>query len=288
MMCSFAVLSSPIAVSADIYMVIGNSEGLQFHNGTNVCLTSALASVNISRTSSTSVVVNFSSRFQVDSNISQKVTLAFAYPSVWNPSGEEVSAPSYTIEVNREPVSYQEYAWEDLNFTYPTDIANATGTWFEHAVFAVFDLSLDGQNSTEIEVSRQLKYEYLGNEFWFEYIVASARSFNGSTHQIVKITVDDEPDFLDVKFSPKAYLAEWTSGDSHCARWDFTVQETTIDSVSVSCAVSEYHSSGFDYNHDGIPDVYEFLFLVISSPVIVALAIFLFIRRRHVSPKHQW
>ena len=285
---SFGALSLPIPASADIYMVIGSSEGLQFNNGTDVCLDSAFVSANISRTSSTSVVVDFSSRFQIDSDLSQKVTLAFAYPSVWNPPNEEVSATSYTIDVNREPVSYLEYAWDDLNFTYSSNIANATGTWFEHAMFAVFDVSLDGQNSTEIDVSRQLKYGYLGNEFCFEYLVASARSFNGSTHQIVEITVDDEPDFLNVTFSPRGFLAEWTSGDTQCARWDFTVQETTIDRVSVSCTVSEYHGSRFDYNRNGIPDTYEILFLLASSPVIVTLAILLFVMRRRSSSRHWW
>ncbi len=194
---------------------------------------------------------------------------------------------SHTIAVNDNQQDIKSI-YGDFIFTYSTDIANTTGTWFEHAVFAVFDVSLDGQNSTEIDVSRQLKYGYLGNEFQFQYIVASARSFNGSTHEIVKITVDDEPDFLSVTFSPEAYLAEWTSGDTRCARWDFTVQETTIDSVSVSCGVSEYHGSQFDYNHDGIPDTYEILFLLFSSPIIVTLAILLFVTRRYASSRPQW
>jgi hypothetical protein len=185
-------------------------------------------------------------------------------------------------------VRYHEYAWEELNFICPAEIANATGTWFEHAVFAVFDVILDGQNSMEIGVSRQLKYGYLGNEFQFEYIVASARSFNGSTHQIVKIAVDDEPDFLSITFSPEAYLAEWTSGGTRSARWDFTVQKTTIDSVSVSSGVSEYHGSQFDWNHDGIPDTYEILFLLYSSPIIVTLAILLFVTRRQSLSRHWW
>ncbi len=237
-------ISSNLSLAdADIYVITGSDEGIAVYNGTSIYMPQAQVEINITRSSNPAIEIEFYGNYSIETDISQNISFAFVYPQMW----DYASTPTpigYTIFVNGEEVPYTTKVWEDVGFGNLDDEVTFTGHWIYNAFFAVFDLALSNESTTQIEVTHQGEYEYLGNEFIFNYIVGSACSFSGETHQTVHMQLEEETPFLDVTFLPTKNLTIWEADSKTHALWDFVVQGSNINEVSMRAIASTYVGGG--------------------------------------------
>lgn len=232
---------------ADIYVTSSSREGIVVHNGTGISMPDADVSINITKAAFPEIAITLHGFFTIVSNHTQNVTLAFAYPQAWSIGTSDVS-DNYTIILEGVEVSYQTMMWEELGFEDMEDEIDFSGTWVLDASFAVFNASFQGGEPVHISIKTHHSLNDIVHEYSFDYIVGSARSFDGQTHQIVHMQLNETEPFLSVDFIPQEYLTLWTDADSLShALWDFVVQETEINHVTMCGVAAKYHGSSSLY-----------------------------------------
>lgn len=224
----------------DIYIMESEIEGVTFHNGTGIFMPRADVSINITRTATRLIEISFSGLYTIETNITQNTTMAFVYPN----STSESHIENYIISLNGSVTNYTIYEWNELDFEYPSDVVDMTGEWILHAKYAAFNVELLGNTTCIIHVSHQDTFSSNGHEFWYNYIVESARSFCGNTHQTVYMKLVEEEPFLESEFFPNTSLTQWHDNNTTHATWDFIVQESNIEQVRLQAVMTTYQGSG--------------------------------------------
>lgn len=221
------VLSSIDSCAADMaYIVTVMPDGGGLHNGSQISMPHADVRINITNTLDC-VIVNQSAEFEIFTNRTQNVTLAFVYPYSLPPGDMQIS-------VNETEVEYNLLTWNDLlESTFSNDSDLVTYYWEYTTIlasFACFEISLDANSTIFIHVL--LNYIFTldhiataeGRDHWeYQYIFGSARTFDGDTLQRIHIHVVEVKPFSSKSFEPQDYLTLTEDGNITDAIWEFNV-----------------------------------------------------------------
>jgi hypothetical protein len=215
------------------------SEGAAIHNGTHISMPEAQVRVNLTRTGNT-ILTDMRAEFSVTTNITQNTTLGFVIPKLFSYSSNYAS--NLSILLNNTRMDYQIIQWgyERINETYPQDLLDELGYWLLNANYAIFDIELQANVTKDITVISTTSQDLNVNSIEYTYIIASARTFEGDTHETVQIQLIENTPFLGFQFSPDINLNITTDGICTNAIWDFNVSEFGDVSVRLHAEVNEY------------------------------------------------
>ena len=233
------------------------NEGSAFHDGTHIRMPYADVQINITRVLSI-IKVTLDSEFHIVTNTTQNATLAFVYPK---PGGsalvfdalDDNSGSKYTISLeqshsmqiyaNDSLVDYTTYDYQNITETGLPDNYYDEYSYIDQSIeFAVFDIELTA-NTTMILSTKSEVIVGAGVEHYnYQYIVGSARTFEGHTMERVHIRVRETVPFLSKGFHPTESLSLTESGTITDAIWEFNVTEFSFDIISFSAEVTTMDS----------------------------------------------
>jgi hypothetical protein len=162
--------------------------------------------------------------FHLNTNLTQNVTLGFVVPEFSHYSIGEVS--NLTIYANNTEINHATQSWDDLGVEqgFSQELIDALGTWLVHAECAVFNLEMQANITANLTVtSNQVCTPMYAHQLVYSYIIASARTFEGDTHETVHMNLVENVPFLNVAFLPDSYLNLTKDGIQSDAIWDFNV-----------------------------------------------------------------
>ncbi|RDE15053.1 MAG: hypothetical protein C4K48_05085 [Candidatus Thorarchaeota archaeon] len=242
---SLTVVSIEIPTcDANIGNVAMMQEGSTFHNGTDINMPYADVSINITRLIDCATV-NMTAVFAVYSNITQNATLAFMYPSfnrigiVYNStdvSGNPISFQTngtMQIIANATIMNYTIVFWDDfIESGFIDDFLYHAPFVHPFADFAVFDLELTANTTLIFTVVSDSVYILTDIDlFQYYYIVGSARTFIGDTHEKIHLRLIEHAAFLETEFSPNETLTVSQDGIITEAIWEFNISQFTQDVI---------------------------------------------------------
>jgi hypothetical protein len=272
----FLIVShQPTLCQADIADWVNLDISGTMANNSSISMPNADAKIRMRETAQ-GIAVNVSCRFEITSSETMNTSLAFVYPKYWRGYGGAEVTINFTIHVNSSRVNHTVITWEELTSQgFRTDPEKFGGTWIESADFVLFNLEMQADATYLISVETwayPLETNHYGS---FDYIVGSATTFAGETHQTVEILVEEEIQFQDTSFFPDEYLVESTNESGSIANWDFIIDDmTNISSVGVQFTVSEYNPLPY-------PRPTQIVILSIGVVVVFAFTIALMYRRLH-------
>jgi hypothetical protein len=250
-------------VSADMIVISYMTEGAAVHNGTHMCMPEASVRVNIKANGS--IYTDLQADFSLLTNTTQNVTLGFVVPEVSAYSGGVSS--NLTISANNKEINYSILEWNDLGVAqgFSTELIDELGTWLTRVKYAVFNLEMQANLTANLTVFSSQAYSCLYvNQFVYSYIIASARTFEGNTHEIVHMKLVETVPFLNVSFLPDSYLTLIKNGIQSDAVWDFNVSEFGDNSVQMFGVIKEYQ---------GVPRPVNYVEIYFAAAVIVVIAV---------------
>jgi hypothetical protein len=222
-------------------------EGSTYHNGTHISMPYADVHINITR-GSAAVTVYLDSTFHIVTNTTQNATLAFVYPTAWGNDalltdppptwGDSITNESFFmhIYVNGTMIDY-------IVIHYNSSIEGGFTEDFLSEIpplsvdFAVFDLELTANTTTVLTTVSGSIFSTSMNRFDYNYIVGSARTFEGHTMERVQMHVVEEVPFLSKSFGPNESLTVDENGIITDAIWNLNVTEFSLDRVSFGADV---------------------------------------------------
>ncbi|MFW9891936.1 MAG: hypothetical protein ACFFFO_07020 [Candidatus Thorarchaeota archaeon] len=225
---------------------------------------------------SSGVAVDVSCVFEVISNETLNASLAFVYPEYWHGYGGGYIEINFTIHINSTLVNHKILTWENLTSQgFITEPGNFGGTWIESADFVQFVYEMQANATYLIRVQTQAFPLSSINYGHFSYIIGSARTFTGVTHQTVEIFVENEIGFESFSFYQAQHLVESSNASGSVANWDFVIDDTlNFSTVGTSFTFNEYRGLKPPF-----PDPYQILTVVLSAVVLISLVLILVWRR---------
>lgn len=182
----------------------------------NYAITMPYANVwaNITR-NETAIIVQQEGNYSICSPFDQNATLAFVYPNLVY----DVVFADMSIILNEEA----------LDFHINDSLSSSSIYWgFDPVMcdYAVFDVELEIGVSYNLFVNTTtiLSLDDI-QTFAYQYIVASARSFNGSTLETITLDIYGSPPFVTERFWPEENLTLSTVEDHTRAVWNLNVSE---------------------------------------------------------------
>ncbi len=259
--------------SADIADTVQLTVSGTMTNSSNLVMPDANAHIKMVRAASGTVTVNVSCIFQVVSNQTMKASLAFVYPEAWRGYG---GAPEiqFTIQVNHTEMNHTLLTWENVTAEgFIVDPEKFGGTWVEHSDFVLFSYEMIANLTYEVKVKTDAFPVETLHSGYFSYIVGSATTFLGQTHQTVEILLVEEEPFLGYSFFPEDFLVESSNETGTVATWDFIIDDSTnITSVGISFSNGVY-SGNIPPPPIPIPEPI-LLNLLVFSLIVIALVLF--------------
>ena len=245
---SFSLLSVSIPLCDANYAIWGHLfEGSTYHNGTHISMPYADVHINITR-GSTAVTVSLDSTFHIVTNTTQNATLAFVYPTAWgddalltDPSptwGDGITNESFFMHIygNGTLINYTVVHYNSsIEGGFTEDFLSVFS--FPYFDFAVFDLELTANTTMILSTVSGSIFSTSMNRFDYNYIVGSARTFEGHTIERVQMHVIEEVPFLSKSFSPNESLTVEENGIVTDAIWNLNVTEFSSDRVAFGANV---------------------------------------------------
>ncbi|MCF2138358.1 MAG: hypothetical protein K9W43_14090 [Candidatus Thorarchaeota archaeon] len=238
--------------------------------------TMPLADVNISIVISEQwhYDISLRSRFQIFCGNTANLTLAFVYPSSWHSFSDY--SPTvlhfFTIALNGSEVEYDILTQAELAETYIPNAAN--DSYLYSCNFAVFSTAVSSNTTYLVDVDSDFELNSTENQFYFDYVVGTAKSWSGNTHETVRMRVTNLTQFESCSFYPSTGLEiNKIDNNTHLAIWDFNISSFEGDVVAfqVEQRRPEYHGM---YPPEPAPLLVAIVLLVIFAPII-ALAVYL-------------
>ena len=138
------------------------------------------------------------------------------------------------ISVNETEVEYTLLTWDDLlESTFSNDSDLVTYYWHYTTIlasFACFEISLDANSTILIHVLSNYIFtlDHIataeGRDNWeYQYIFGSARTFDGDTLQRIHIHLVEVEPLFSKSFEPEEYLTLTEDGNRTDAIWEFNV-----------------------------------------------------------------
>lgn len=202
-----------------------------FHNGTFLMMPEASVQINITRDEygCSALIMCL---FTIQTNVTQNSTLAFVFPRE-----EDINRPEdriwsdMHINLNGTNVNYTILDWEELGWDLDNNTSEYHQDWYTDSSYAVFDTTITANTSIQLEVYAHGEMSLSSNYCELEYIVGSARTFIGDTHEKIIINVVEHVPFLNKDFYPESHLVVYTDGNVTTAAWEFQISEFESDSV---------------------------------------------------------
>lgn len=226
-------------------------EGSIYHNGTYIDMPYASVRINITR-ASTAIVVLLDSEFHVATNTTQNTTLAFVYPTAWgddalfcNPPstwGDGITNESYFMHIysngtllNYTVLHYNSSIQGGFTEDFINDLPN-----LQYIDFALFDIELTANTTLVLSTVSGSIFSTSMDRFSYEYIVGSARTFEGNTIEQVQMHVVEEVPFLSKSFGPNESLTITENGIETDATWNLNMTEFSLNKVVFGADVYTY------------------------------------------------
>ncbi len=253
--------------------------GGPFTLASNVTLPEASVDTNIHLTDSWTYNINVSCSFTITSLISQNLTTAFVYPEIWlsaDPS-QSVSVRDFNIFENETLVEYSIITFDEFKSKY--DLNQTDWENVNDCSFALFNFSVNSEQPTNVNVVTCFTSHSSGHDFVFEYIVDTARRWEGNTHEIVQIEFhrSNDTEIIGYGYDPEDD-ADFT-GDDNLAivTWDFTIQEFPYDRVRFTVQQQKHPV----YNR--VIPIHDIIPIIIATTIVLVLFVSSLIYRRFKS-----
>lgn len=224
-----------------IERVTTESGGL-YSIASNVSMPEAEVNVTISLQESWNYSINVIGSFRIKSQETQNLTTAFVYPSVWTHFTEDqiVTIREFLISVNNSNVAFTVLPFDDFKDDFDFNQTN-----WENVVdcdFALFNFSIDSEDPIDVGVSTVFSVTTTAHEFIFEYIVDTARGWEGNAHETVSIDFERTPgtEFIEYKFAPEQCLEFIGNNYSANLFWNFNISDFLYDRVSFKVQQRDY------------------------------------------------
>ena len=255
-------------VPPPIYIDQTKSGGL-FSIASNVSMPEAFVNVTVQLTDSWNYDVNVTCLFNITSQIQQNLTTAFVYPELWIAisSIQNVTLHEFDILVNGTAVEYSNLHFDEFRSAY--DLNQTDWSAISDCNFAVFNFSIDSQNPIIVYVNTEFSTASVGHEFRFDYIVDTARGWEGDTHEIVRLQFDRHIDteIIEYRFYPSQDLD--FNGNNYTANvtWDFHISDFEYSRVSLTVQQREDPT----YHHVLPPPDLRIVSILIGVMVLIVL-----------------
>ena len=233
----------PSHVSANPMSVGSANSGSFFCLSSNISMPEA--NVNISLvcrevipTSSSGPIfvyeVEMNSSFLVVSEYDENTTIAFAYPATWKNWNDvielndiqfevfvdDVEVPTQILDISEIGIDYNELL-EDWRFLYDNE-------------FVLFNVSLEAFNDSLVEVYTNFVVSSDSDIFEFEYCVGTAKTWNGTTIEEVRIQLANTSQYLENSFYPEDSLTVTSGVNRTTGCWSLDFSSFTENYVGVS------------------------------------------------------
>jgi len=223
------------------------------YSGSFFCLSSNIsmpeANVNISLTcreviptrSSGPIFVyeaEMNSSFLVISECDENTTIAFAYPAAWRNwyTLLELDNLEFEVFVDNIEVSTQILIFSAIGFEYYEYWGEDLKSWgfLSDNEFVLFNISLEATKSSLVEVYTNFTLGSDTDIFEFEYCVGTAKTWNGTTIEEVRIQLANTSQYLENSFYPENSLVVTSGVDTTMGCWNLNFSSVTEDYVGVS------------------------------------------------------
>ncbi|MHA1136270.1 MAG: hypothetical protein ACTSSE_07270 [Candidatus Thorarchaeota archaeon] len=237
---SGSVHQSSADIMDSVYVTVSGT----ITNSSNLIMPEAEANIKMIRDVSGTVTVNVSCSFLVVSNQTMNASLAFVYPKAWRVYGGPPGI-QFTIHINHTEVNHTLVSWENVTSEgFIADPEVFGGTWVENADFVLFSSEMIANHTYEVKVKTNVYPLITAHSGGFSYIVGSATTFLGQTHQKVEILLVEEEPFDGYVFFPDQHLVESSNESGTVASWDFIIDNSTnIDIVGIAFSNGEYRGN---------------------------------------------
>lgn len=220
----------------------------------NVSMPEALVNFTIepsfveARSSDTTQPVQYSVRmdalYTFVSPTTQFATIGLACPFQWTEYNyelqilQDLSNLSYTI------LSYSELVSEN---------ETQTSSWYDLKLFT-FNCSLQSGTPTDISILMNLGTRIIRNEGWqFKYFVATALTWNGTTHETIIMNVENPSVFQSYLFAPDTSLTIVNNSPWRTATWDLNMSEFEYDYVTFITHHNDLDSELNEFDLSNLP-----------------------------------
>ncbi len=236
---SFVVYSTPNA-SADIANMYSLEVGGTMTNSSNLIMPEVDTHIRIVRARFS---ITVTSNFYIVSNQTVNASLAFVYPEAWS-SFYPANQPNFTIRADNLKINYTVETYENLTANgFNFQNSDLGGDWCTRAEYVCFNLEMI-ENQTYLINIRTIAHPLVDNYGGFSYIIGSARTFAGETHQTIEMLVIEEEPFVNFGFSPDYYLTESSNETGTIAFWDIIINESlNFSAVVFNFTIKEYHGN---------------------------------------------
>jgi hypothetical protein len=248
---TIAVISLPQQIVADvpppIESIVTDSGGL-YTTATNISMPYAEVNASIHLSGSWSYNISVSCSFYLLSLTTQNLTTAFVYPSVWSSWYDDplVLFDYFTIHANGSLLNHTILSYDDFKFRYDSNQTD----WdkVDDCDFAAFNFSIDAAEPIFIDVNIEFTTDSQAHDFVFDYIVDTARGWEGDTHEIVNIDFKRDIDTEIIRYSwyPNDSLVVMGNNYTADVTWDFHISSFQYDRVTFIVQQQEhptYHGS---------------------------------------------
>ena len=246
----------------------------------NVTLPEVRVNATIDLTGSWTYDINVTCSFTIESLVSQNLTTAFVYPEIWavmDPS-QQVTMQEFSIWVNDTSIAFIVFNFDEFKSKYDL---NQTDWWYvRDCSFALFNFSVYEENPTIVTVTTRFRSSSTGHNFIFDYIVETARRWEGNTHEIIKIKFQraNQTEIIEYRYEPLNDFVFAGNDYSADVTWDFTIQEFSYDRVRFLVQQKEYPKY-----HDLQQYWILFIFNIATVSIIVLIATALIWRKLKIN-----
>ncbi|MCK4484768.1 MAG: hypothetical protein KAU89_08080 [Candidatus Thorarchaeota archaeon] len=244
----------------------------------NVTMPSAEVNISILVSESWRYDINVSCSFMISSAVAQNLTTAFVYPTAWSMefTGEEdeIDLNMFEISVNQSATEYTVLSYDEFVHRFSLDATE--WRFIHHCAFALLNLTAGNNTNYCIDVETSFTIISTAFDFRLEYIVGTARSWDGNTHEIVRMNIRNEAEILGYGFFPDINLVSEGDNESGQAIWEFDISEFEYDRVY------------FTVNQKKHPDGHRvvlptpFAFLSALAVIVILVGLVVFIRWGHI------
>jgi hypothetical protein len=244
----------------------------------NISLPKVAVNVTIHLTDSWRYDLNVSCAFTISSQIEQNLTTAFVYPSIWTHFTPEQNASmhEFDIRINDTSIEYTIFNFDDFKTWY--DLNQTDWQYVMDCDFALFNFSIGSVNPIVVDVFASFSSFSAGHEFIFEYIVDTARRWEGDTHETIQLQFDrdNESEIIEYRYQPNSNLDFSGNNYSAALTWDFSIHDFEYDRVSFIVQQREYPV----YHHVWPPNPRDIMLAVGAVVVLVMVGSTLVMKRQ--------
>ena len=219
--------------------------------------------------------IEMQSSFSIWCDVSHNSTIAFVYPGSWsNQITSIVSNLDLYIQLDGVPISYLSVNGSSLSFDLENPEEYEKWQFLESQDLAVFNASLQAGVESLLEVQASVNVTSTADIFEFEYCVGSARTWNGSTQETVRMSVENNDLFLSSQFKPTDSLTVSEEGSRFVGIWSLDIASFSGDYVAFECTQKMW-----PYTTTTPPLSPQLVLLAAGSLVTIALAVIIIMKK---------